>query len=484
MDELQTGLTFDDVLLVPQHSDVLPTQTDVRSELARGIVLNVPLLSSAMDTVSEAATAICMAREGGLGVIHRNMQPDEQAREVLQVKRAETGMVVDPLTISPDAPLGSAIEMMRTHKFSGLPVVEDGRVVGILTNRDVRFEKNHSQRVGDVMTRDVVVAPEGVDLEQAKDLLHKNRIEKLLVVDRGGLLRGLITIKDIEKAERHPHAVKDDRGRLRVAAAIGVGDDREERVEKLLAAGCDVIVIDTAHGHSQRVIDAVADVRRSHPELVIVAGNVATEEACLALAKAGADVVKVGIGPGSICTTRVVTGVGVPQISAIFECAKAAARTGLTLIADGGIKYSGDVAKAIAAGASLVMIGSLFAGTDEAPGEKVLYQGRAYKAYRGMGSLGAMSQGSRDRYFQMEVSDSRKLVPEGIEGRVPYRGPLADSLYQLVGGLRAAMGYSGAATLADFRQRAKLIKMTGAGQRESHVHDVIIIKEAPNYRVS
>lgn len=481
--EPQVALTFDDVLLVPQHSEVLPTDVSLRAPLARDITLNIPLVSSAMDTVTEAATAICLAREGGLGIIHRNMPPEDQAREVLQVKKAETGMVVDPLTADPQQRLGDAIALMRNNNFSGLPVVSKGKPVGIITNRDVRFEKNLDQKVIDVMTRDLVVVSEGADRESAKDLLHRNRIEKLLVVDDKGLLRGLITIKDIEKAERHPQAVKDARGRLRVGAAVGVGTDREERVARLVEAGCDVLVIDTAHGYSQRVIDAVKDVRKQHPELVIVAGNVASAEACEALADAGADAVKVGIGPGSICTTRIVTGVGVPQISAIFECSAAAARKGVGLIADGGIKYSGDVAKALAAGASVVMIGGLFAGTDEAPGEKVLYQGRAYKAYRGMGSLGAMRAGSRDRYFQMNVREESKLVPEGIEGRVPYRGPLADSISQLLGGVSSAMGYLGAASLSDLRARARFVRITDAGRRESHVHDVIIVKEAPNYRV-
>lgn len=481
--EIPTALTFDDVLLLPGASDVLPTDVDLRVELAHDLHLDLPVLSSAMDTVTEARTAICMAREGGLGIIHRNLLPAEQAREVLQVKKAETGMVVDPLTVRPEQRLGEALDMMRANNFSGLPVVEKGKPVGILTNRDVRFEKNLDQRVDAVMTRKLVVAPEGVELEQAKELLHENRIEKLLVVGSEGELRGLITIKDIEKAERHPRAVKDAHGRLRVGAAVGVGDDREERVAKLVEAGCDVIVVDTAHGHSQRVLDTVRDVRRQYPELTIMAGNVATAEATAALADAGANVVKVGIGPGSICTTRIVTGIGVPQVTAILDCAKVATKKGVTLIADGGIKYSGDIAKALAAGAHAVMIGGLFAGTDEAPGELVLYQGRSYKAYRGMGSLGAMRQGSRDRYFQMNVSEESKLVPEGIEGRVPYRGPLTESLFQLVGGLRSAMGYIGAASLAELPQKARFVRITHAGQRESHVHDVIITKEAPNYHV-
>jgi IMP dehydrogenase len=479
----RTALTFDDVLLVPQHSDVLPTDVDIRTKFARDIELNIPLLSSAMDTVTTASTAMSMAREGGLGIIHRNMKPGDQALEVLQVKRAETGMVVDPLTIDPSQSLGDALGLMRTHNFSGLPVVENGRPVGILTNRDVRFERNLEQRVGDVMTKNPISASEGVTVEQAKDLLHSNRIEKLLVVNAQGELKGLITIKDIEKAQKHPLAVKDSGGRLRVGAAVGVGADREERVAGLVEAGCDVVIVDTAHGHSQRVLDTVADIRRQYPELVLVAGNVATASACEDLAKVGADVVKVGIGPGSICTTRIVTGVGVPQISAVMECVEAAAKNGVTLIADGGIKYAGDVAKALAAGAHTVMVGSLFAGTDEAPGEMVLYQGRSYKSYRGMGSLGAMREGSKDRYFQMDVSDDKKLVPEGIEGRVPYRGPLAESIFQLLGGLRSAMGYTGARNLQELREKAQFVRITSSGQKESHVHDVIITKEAPNYRV-
>jgi IMP dehydrogenase len=480
---LHEALTFDDVLLMPRHSTVLPNEVDLSAHLARGITLNIPLVSAAMDTVTEAATAICMAREGGLGIIHRNLSPADQALEVLQVKRAETGMVVDPLTVSPKQRLGEAIELMRTHSFSGLPVVKEGRPVGILTNRDVRFEKNLEQLIGDVMTKDLVVAPEGVELETAKELLHKNRIEKLLVVDRDGILKGLITIKDIEKAERHPLAVKDPLGRLRVGAAVGVGKDREERVAALVEAGCDMVVVDTAHGHSQMVLDTVRDIRAAYPDLLLAAGNVATAEACEALAGVGADVIKVGIGPGSICTTRVVTGVGVPQVTAIAACASTADRLGVTLIADGGIKYSGDVAKALAAGAHMVMIGSLFAGTDEAPGEMVLYQGRSYKAYRGMGSLGAMREGSRDRYFQAGVTQESKLVPEGIEGRVPYRGALSTSIYQLMGGLRSAMGYVGCRDVVRLRSESRFVRITASGQRESHVHDVIIVKEAPNYRL-
>jgi IMP dehydrogenase len=456
---------------------------ELKTRLTNAIPLNLPLVSSAMDTVTEAATAICMAREGGLGFVHKNLSIEEQALEVVKVKKAESGMVVDPVTIPPDQTLAAALELMRRHNISGLPVVgDDGRVAGILTNRDLRFEKNLGQKVRDVMTARLITAPEGISLEDSKELLHKNRIEKLIVTDGSGRLRGLITIKDIEKAQQHPHAAKDDLGRLRVGAAVGVGPDREARVEALLNAGCDVIAIDTAHGHSRNVVDAVAATRRAFPRAQIVAGNVATAEATNALIKAGADAVKVGIGPGSICTTRVVAGVGMPQITAIADAAKAAERHGVPIVADGGIKHSGDVVKAIAAGAMTVMVGSLFAGTDEAPGEVILYQGRSYKVYRGMGSMNAMRAGSRDRYFQTDVA-ANKLVPEGIEGRVPYRGPLSDSVFQLAGGLRAGMGYVGTLNIDELRQKARFIKITAAGLRESHVHDVIITKEAPNYHV-
>lgn len=480
---LREALTFDDVLLVPAESDVIPKEVDVRTELTASIRLAIPLLSSAMDTVTEAQTAICMAREGGIGVLHKNLTIAEQALEVTKVKKAESGVVVDPLTIGPDQRLSDALEIMRRHAISGLPVVgEDRRPLGILTNRDVRFERNLDQQVRAIMTTRLITAPEGISLEASKELLHKNRIEKLLVVDGAGKLRGLITIKDIEKAQQHPTAVKDELGRLRVAAAVGIGSDRAERVAGLLAAGCDVICIDTAHGHAKAVLEAVADVRKTFPKAQIIAGNVATAEGALALAKAGADAVKVGIGPGSICTTRVVAGVGVPQVTAIADCARALERTNVRVISDGGVKYSGDVAKAVAAGAHAVMIGSLFAGTDEAPGEVVLYQGRSYKVYRGMGSLGAMRAGSKDRYFQAEVTTEAKLVPEGIEGRVPYRGSLSQSLYQLIGGLRAGMGYCGCHDIEDLRTKARFVKVTTMGLRESHVHDVIITKEAPNYR--
>jgi IMP dehydrogenase len=482
-DKLREALTFDDVLLVPAESEILPRDVEVKTRLTNAIPLNIPLVSSAMDTVTEAATAICMAREGGIGMIHKNLTIEEQALEVVKVKKAESGIVVDPVTIAPEQTLAAAMELMRGHNISGLPVVgSDGRPVGILTNRDLRFERNLTQKVRDVMTTRLITASETITAEESKELLHKNRIEKLIVVDGSGKLRGLITIKDIEKAQAHPQAAKDDLGRLRVGAAVGVGPDREARIEALLNAGCDVIAIDTAHGHSRNVLDAVAATRRAFPKAQIVAGNVATAEGTVALIKAGADGIKVGIGPGSICTTRVVAGVGMPQVTAISDTARAAERHGIPVVADGGIKHSGDLVKAMAAGAMTVMIGSLFAGTDEAPGEVILYQGRSYKVYRGMGSIGAMRAGSRDRYFQAGIA-ANKLVPEGIEGRVPYRGPLSDSVFQLVGGLRAGMGYVGTKNIEELRTRARFIKITAAGLRESHVHDVIITKEAPNYHV-
>jgi IMP dehydrogenase len=485
---LLEALTFDDVLLLPAESDVLPRDADVRTRLTERIPLTMPLISSAMDTVTEADTAITMAREGGLGVIHKNLSIEQQAKEVLKVKKAESGMVFDPVVVSPEEKLYKAIELMRQYGVSGLPVISDGKPVGILTNRDVRFERNLEQRVREVMTAELITVPEGVGVDRAKEMLHKHRIEKLVVVDGAGRMKGLITVKDIDKAERHPQAAKDELGRLRVGAAIGVGEDREARVQALLTAGVDVIVIDTAHGHSRGVIEAVRATRKNFPAAQIIAGNVATGEAYTALVKAGADAVKVGIGPGSICTTRVVAGVGVPQVTAIADCARAAQKLGKPVIADGGVKYSGDLAKAIGAGAHTVMIGSLFAGTDEAPGEVILYQGRSYKQYRGMGSIGAMQAGSKDRYFQSHVSsatetETRKLVPEGIEGRVPYKGPLSQSIYQLIGGLRASMGYTGCRTIEELREKARFIKISSAGLRESHVHDVIITKEAPNYRM-
>jgi len=478
--DLRDALTFDDVLLVPQYSEVLPKDVDVKSRLTRGIELNTPLLSAAMDSVTEARTAITMAREGGIGIIHKNLPPELQAREVEKVKRAESGMVLAPVTVKPGESLQSALAIMHEHDISGVPVVEGDKPVGILTARDIRFERNLDQPVSALMTKELVTVQPGVSAEQAKQLLHQHRIEKLLVVEAGKLI-GLITIKDILQADRNPQAIKDGKGRLRVGAAVGPGPDREARAAALAAAGVDVIVVDTAHGHSKGVIDAVRATKKEHPHIDLVAGNVATAEATEALIDAGADGVKVGIGPGSICTTRVVAGVGVPQVSAVFECARAAKRRGVPIISDGGVKYSGDVVKAIAAGASSVMMGSLFAGTDEAPGDMVLYQGRSYKMYRGMGSLGAMKKGSKDRYGQAGSADE-KLVPEGIEGRVPYRGSLASILYQLIGGLRSGMGYIGASNIAELQERARFVRITSQGLRESHVHDVIITEEAPNYR--
>ena len=483
-DKLREALTFDDVLLVPAASEVLPKEVDVSTRLTTDISLQIPLVSSAMDTVTASATAIRMAREGGISIIHKNMSIEDQAREVTRVKKAESGIVVDPVTVGPKQKLEEAVGLMRAHRISGLPVIDgDGRPVGILTNRDIRFERNLDQRVESVMTRQLITVTEKVTLEESKELLHRNRIEKLLVVATDGRLKGLITIKDIEQAEQHPRAAKDELGRLLVGAAVGVGPDREARVGALLAAGCNLICIDTAHGHSRGVVDAVRATRKNFPDVQLVAGNVATGDATVTLIEAGVNAVKVGVGPGSICTTRIVAGVGVPQLTAIDDCQRAAAASGVPIIADGGVKYSGDVAKGIAAGASAVMIGSLFAGTDEAPGEIILYQGRSYKTYRGMGSIGAMRAGSKDRYFQEEVSTARKLVPEGIEGRVPYRGPLSESIYQLIGGLRSAMGYTGCASIEAMRRDARFIRTTPQGLRESHVHDVIITKEAPNYRV-
>jgi len=477
------ALTFDDVLLLPGYSDFLPSDADVRTRVTRDLQLHIPILSSAMDTVTEWRTAVTMAREGGLGVIHKNFTPDEQAKEVLKVKRAESGMVLDPVTIESGRSLREAFEVMRRHDISGLPVVDQGKLVGILTSRDVRFEKNVSQPVEKLMTKKLVTVSMGVSQDDARELLHAHRIEKLLVIDDKGALVGLITIKDLLQADRNPLAIKDGKGRLRVAAALGVGKDRGDRAAALVHAGVDVLVIDTAHGHSKGVIDAVRATRQEHPHVQIIAGNIATADATLALIEAGADAVKVGIGPGSICTTRIVAGVGVPQITAIADCSRAAAKHNIPVIADGGIKYSGDFVKAIAAGAESIMVGSLFAGTDETPGQVVLLQGRSYKQYRGMGSLGAMSRGSKDRYAQADVEDAGKLVPEGIEGRVPHRGPLSNVVYQLVGGLRAGMGYTGCKTIAELRTNAKFVRQTAQGLRESHVHDVVVTEEAPNYRV-
>jgi IMP dehydrogenase len=478
------ALTFDDVLLVPARSAVLPAQTDTKTRVTRGIELRIPLLSSAMDTVTESALAIAMAQAGGIGILHKNMGVEAQAAEVRKVKKYESGMVVNPVTITPEKKLSDAKKLMAEHKISGIPVVEKGgRLVGILTNRDVRFATDPKQPIAELMTQqNLVTVREGVDRNEAKRLLHKHRIEKLLVVDKDYHCVGLITVKDIEKAERHPHASKDEQGRLRVGAATGVGDDGVKRAEALFDAGVDIIVVDTAHGHSEGVLKAVDRIRRLSNYTQIVAGNVATGDGAKALIDAGADGIKVGIGPGSICTTRIVAGVGVPQLTAIFDSVAECRKQNVPVIADGGVKYSGDLAKAIAAGAECAMIGSLLAGTDEAPGEVYLYEGRSYKSYRGMGSLGAMARGSADRYFQQEVADTLKLVPEGIEGQVPYKGPVANVIHQLVGGLRAAMGYTGARTVAEFQKNAKFIRVTGAGQRESHVHDVTITREAPNYR--
>jgi IMP dehydrogenase len=483
--EINVGLTFDDVLLVPAHSQVLPKEADITTRLTSTITLNIPLLSAAMDTVTESRAAICMAREGGLGIIHKNMTPAEQAREVDQVKKSESGMIVDPITMRPEQKISEALAVMRRYRISGVPVTKGGKLVGIMTNRDLRFETNLDQPISNVMTkgkRKLVTVPPGTTLVEAKYHLHAHRIEKLLVVDDDFVLQGLITIKDIEKVRKYPNACKDDLGRLRVGAAVGVGVDLAERTAALVAAGVDLVVIDTAHGHSQGVIDAVKQVRSDYPDLQLMAGNIATGAAAQALIDAGVNAVKVGIGPGSICTTRVVAGVGMPQISAIRNVAKVTHVAGIPLIADGGIKFSGDLPKAIAAGADIIMIGSLFAGTEESPGDTILYQGRTYKAYRGMGSLGAMKQGSKDRYFQGDEQDV-KLVPEGIEGRVPYRGPLSDNIHQLIGGLRAGMGYTGCRTIKELQQNSEFIRITNAGLRESHVHDVTITQEAPNYRL-
>ena len=488
-----TALTFDDVLLVPQHSTVLPTQVDVSTRLTRNIRLNVPLLSAAMDTVTESGLAIAMAQHGGMGVIHKNLSIEEQANEVDRVKRSESGMIVNPITLSATHKIFEALDLMQQYRISGVPITEDGskegRLVGILTNRDLRFETNVHRTIGEVMTKEhLITVPVGTTLDQARAILHKHKVEKLLVVDRDFRLKGLITVKDIQKAVKYPNASKDNFGRLRCGAAVGVAKDTAERAAALVAAGVDVLVVDTAHGHSQGVIDMVARLRTTFPTVDLVAGNVATAGATIALIDAGVDAVKVGIGAGSICTTRVVAGIGVPMISAIRDCAAAGAERGVPVIADGGIRYSGDIVKALAVGASTTMIGNLFAGTDESPGELILFQGRSYKEYRGMGSMGAMRRGSRDRYFQDEFDleggrAADKLVPEGIEGRVAHKGSVAAMIHQLVGGLRAGMGYTGSATIPDLQQRAQLIRITQAGARESHVHDVTITKEAPNYRM-
>ena len=478
---LRECLTFDDVLLLPAYSDVVPSEVDIRSRLTRKIELNMPIVSAAMDTVTESRSAIAMARNGGIGIIHKNLSPSAQAHEVDRVKRAESGIITDPVTVGPNQSLSEAVTIMRQNDISGVPVVEGTHPVGILTARDIRFEKNLDQPVSALMTRELVTVPPGVKNDDARELLHKHRIEKLLVVQDGKLV-GLITIKDLLQAERNPNALKDERGRLRVGAAVGPGPDRLIRVDALMEVDVDVLCVDTAHGHSVGVIDTVRIIKQRHPGVQVIAGNVATADGTLALIEAGADAVKVGMGPGSICTTRIVAGIGVPQITAIADCVAAAKPHGVPVIADGGIKFSGEVVKAIAAGASSVMIGSLFAGTDEAPGELVLFQGRSYKAYRGMGSLGAMKKGSKDRYGQAQRSDE-KLVPEGIEGRVPHRGSLGSILAQLVGGLQSGMGYTGSRTITEMHEKAKFIRITSQGLRESHVHDVLITEEAPNYHV-
>jgi IMP dehydrogenase len=484
-ENISEGLTFDDVLLLPAHSAILPRDVDLTTRLSRNVVLNIPLVSAAMDTVTEARSAICMAREGGLGFIHKNLSIEEQAMEVDKVKKSESGMIVDPITMRPTQKIREALESMAKYRISGVPITKaNGKLVGILTNRDLRFETDLDLPISDRMTkRNLVTVPVGTTLEEAKEHLKHTRVEKLLVVDNDRYLKGLITIKDIEKVRKYPNACKDSFGRLRVGAAVGPTADMEARIEALLKAGVDVIVIDTAHGHSQSVIDAVRTIKQNFKGVELVAGNIATAEAAEALIKAGADAVKIGIGPGSICTTRVVAGVGVPQITAISNCAAVARRYGVPIIADGGVKYSGDLTKAFAAGADVVMIGSLFAGTEESPGDTILYQGRAYKGYRGMGSIGAMKEGSKDRYFQGDVESEVKLVPEGIEGMVPLRGPLSANIHQLIGGLRAGMGYTGCINLRELQLKGRFVKITGAGLKESHVHDVTITKEAPNYRV-
>jgi IMP dehydrogenase len=481
---LEDGLTFDDVLLVPDHSVVLPKDVDISTQLTQSIELNTPIVSAAMDTVTEAESSISLAREGGIGFIHRNMSIGSQTREIDRVKKSESGMIVDPITIHPDQKIHTVLDLMKRYRISGLPVVKDDHLVGIVTNRDLRFETDLEKSVSEVMTREnLVTVAVGITLEESKKLLHKHRIEKLLVVDDSERLIGLITIKDIEKIRKYPNACKDEMGRLRVGAAVGVGPDRDERVQALLAAGADAILIDTSHGHSEGVLESVRSLKSTFDNIQLIAGNVATREGAEALVNAGVDAVKIGVGPGSICTTRVIAGVGVPQITAIMNCRSVSEKTGIPLIADGGIKYSGDITKAMAAGAYSVMIGSLFAGTDESPGETILFQGRSYKVYRGMGSLEAMKKGSKDRYYQKDLVSDAKMVPEGIVGRVPCKGSLSSHVFQLVGGLKAGMGYVGCGTVEELRTKARFIRITPAGLKESHVHDVIITKEAPNYQV-
>ncbi|MBP9483276.1 MAG: IMP dehydrogenase [Negativicutes bacterium] len=474
------ALTFDDVLLIPSKSEILPREVELGTSLTKNIRLNIPMLSAGMDTVTEARMAIAMAREGGLGVIHKNMSIEKQAQEVDKVKRSEHGIIVDPIFLSPKHTLQDATYLMERYRISGVPITdENGKLVGILTNRDLRFETNLSKIIADVMTKEnLVTAPVGTSVEEAKDILWRHRIEKLPLIDENNVLKGLITIKDIEKTQKYPFSAKDSKGRLLAAAAVGIGADMNARIAALVASKLDVLVVDTAHGHSRGVLDAVRDIKKHYPTLDVIAGNIATAEAAVDLIEAGADALKVGIGPGSICTTRVVAGIGVPQITAIYECAKAADKFGIPIIADGGIKYSGDIAKAIAAGASTVMLGNLFAGTEESPGETIIYQGRSYKAYRGMGSLGAMADGSKDRYFQENME---KLVPEGIEGRIPFKGSISDTIFQLIGGLRAGMGYCGVKNIEEMKTKTKFLRITGAGLKESHPHDVVITKESPNY---
>jgi len=482
--EIKECLTFDDVLLLPGKSSVLPKEADISTYITKKIKLNCPLVSAPMDTVTEAGLAIALAQEGGIGIIHKNLSVEEQINEVDKVKRSVSGMIVEPITMSPDESISKALDVMRKYQISGIPITKGEKLVGILTNRDLRFETDLKKRISELMTKDdLVTVPIGTTLEQSKELLHKNRIEKLLVVDKEGNLKGLITIKDIEKNRKYPSAAKDSFGRLIVGAAVGISNDRKERVKALVKAGADIIVVDTAHGHSEYVIKVIESIKGEYPDIQVVGGNVATPEGAEDLIKAGVDAVKVGIGPGSICTTRIIAGVGVPQITAITECSKVADKYGIPIIADGGIKYSGDITKAIAGGARCVMIGSLFAGTEESPGEKILYQGRSYKEYRGMGSIGAMAEGSSDRYFQDMQFTETKLVPEGVEGRIPYKGSLSFTVHQLLGGLRAGMGYTGCRNIEELRKNTGFIRITQSGLRESHVHDVIITKEAPNYIV-
>jgi IMP dehydrogenase len=481
----KAGLTFDDVLLIPQKSDVLPKDADVSTYITKEIGLHIPILSAAMDTVTESRLAIALAREGGIGVIHKNMSIKDQASEVDKVKRSESGMIVDPVTLPPDKMIGEALEVMKRFSISGIPVTKKGKLLGILTNRDLRFQKDLCKKISEVMTKEkLITVPEGTTLEQAQVILHKNRIEKLLIVDKKKNLKGMITVKDILKNIQYPSSCKDSRGRLRVGAAVGVAKDMLARASALVDSGVDLLVIDSSHGHSQGVLDSVKKIKNKFPQVPLIAGNVGTKEGTLDLIQAGADCIKVGVGPGSICTTRVVIGAGVPQLTAILDCAEAASKHGASIIADGGIKYSGDITKALAAGASAVMIGSIFAGTEESPGETILFEGRTFKMYRGMGSLEAMKKGGKDRYFQEHLLEAKKLVPEGIEGRVPYKGNLSESVYQLVGGLKAGMGICGAKNIKELSQKAEFIVITYAGLRESHPHDVIITKEAPNYQIS